>query len=161
MGDPTDTFREMMLEARIDRAARTEKSLHDLEEKVERSEIRWNEAELRERVATILADTIREAGHTDHEALARAIAPHIIGTVRNEIGNAHPEIIEALSPRLGELIRAAVAKSVEDLQRQIDQAVPVDLWIATLKAKDPARRSGVPGAGSLSDRAWFRPVAGS
>ena len=135
MSNPTETFREMMIEARIGRAAKAERSLADIAEKVEQSEARWSEDELREAIAGVLADSIREAGNTDRAALARSIAPHILSTVRSEIGNAHPEIIEALSPRLGELIRASVAKSMEDLQRQIDQAVPVDLWIASLKAK--------------------------
>ncbi len=147
VSDPTETFRQMMMEARVGRAVKAERSLAEISEKIERSEARWTEEELRETVARVLADSIREAGKTDRQALARSIAPHILTTIRSEIGNAHPEIIEALSPRLGELIRAAVAKSMEDLQRQIDQAVPVDIWIANFKAK----LTGTPPTGWLLD----------
>lgn len=135
MSDPTqETFRAMVLEARIAEAARDRASLDGLDEKIERAEARWDEDSLRESVAEILADSLREAGHLDREALIRALAPNVLSTVRNEISNAHPEIIEALSPRIGELIRAAVAKAVEGLQRQIDEAVPIDLWLASLRA---------------------------
>lgn len=136
MSDPTnDTFREMLMEARIGEAVEARVAVADIGAKVERAESRWTEDEMRETVASVLADAFREAGRSDREALIRAIAPNILSTVRGEISGAHPEIIEALSPRMGELIRAAVAKATEDLQRQIDDAVPVDLWIATLKSR--------------------------
>ncbi len=135
MSDPTkDTFRDMLLEARIEEAVRTRASLGGLDGRLDRVEARWEEEALRETVAAILADALREAGHRDRDALIRAIAPNILSTVRKEIGSAHPEIIEALSPRIGELIRAAVAKAIAGLQRQIDEAVPLDLWLASLRA---------------------------
>ncbi len=133
--DATDTFREMMMEARIERAADAERALAEIKEKVDKSEARWTEDEMRESVARVLADSIREAGNSDRQAMIRSIAPHILSTVRSEIGSAHPEIIEALSPRLGELIKAAVEKSMEGMQQQIDAAVPIDLWMASIKAK--------------------------
>ncbi len=123
------------MEARIDDAEKARVAIEEIGEKVERAETRWTEDELRETVARVLADALREAGRTDRDALIRAIAPNVLATVRGEISNAHPEIIEALSPRIGELIRTAVNKAVEGLQRQIDDAVPVDLWIATLKSR--------------------------
>ena len=135
MSDPTnETFRQMLLEARMGEAAKAHETLSGIDEKIARSEARWSEDELRETIARILADALREAGRTDREALIRAIAPNIVTTVRTEIGNAHPEIIDALSPRMGELIRATVEKAIEGLQRQIDEAVPVDLWIAKAKS---------------------------
>ena len=135
MSDPTkDTFRDMLLEARIAEAKGMRASVANLDEKMDRAEARWTEDEFREAVAIVLADSLREAGHSDREALIRAIAPNILATIRNEIGTSQPEIIEALSPRMGELIRAAVAKAVEGLQRQIDEAMPVDLWMASVRA---------------------------
>ncbi len=136
MSDPTnDTFRHMLMEARIGDAVAARKAIAEIDAKVERAETRWTEDELRETVAVVLADALRDAGRTDREALIRAIAPNIISTVRGEISSAHPEIIEALSPRMGKLISAAVAKATEGLQRQIDDAVPIDLWIASLKSR--------------------------
>lgn len=136
MSDPTnDTFRQMLLEARIGDVVEARAEIAEIGEKVDRSETRWTEDEMRETVANVLADALRDAGRSDREALIRAIAPNILSTVRGEISSAHPEIIEALSPRMGELIRAAVVKATEGLQRQIDDAVPVDLWIAALKSR--------------------------
>lgn len=136
MSDPTnDTFRDLLMEARFGDAKQARAAVADIGVKVVRTEDRWSQDELRETIANILADALRDAGRTDREALIRAIAPNILATVRGEISSAHPEIIEALSPRMGELIRAAVARATEDLQRQIDEAVPVDLWIATLKSR--------------------------
>lgn len=156
MGDPTnDSFREMMLEARIDDAARKRESLSALDEKIDRATARWSEDELRESIALVLADALREAGRTDRDALVRAIAPNILATVRNEVKTSHPEIIEALSPRIGELIRTAVNKAVEDLQRQIDEAMPTDLWIASLRAT----LTGTPTTGwLLKDDSGFRVI---
>lgn len=156
MSDPTnDTFRQMMLEARINAAARAHESLGGLDERIDLADARWDEDALRESVAAVLADALREAGRTDREALIRAIAPNILATVRNEIGMAHPEIIEALSPRMGELIRATVAKAVEDLQRQIDEAMPIDLWIASFRAA----LTGTPATGwILKDETGFRVI---
>lgn len=145
----------MQIEARLAASATTRAALSGLGRKVDRAEARWTEEELREAVALVLADALREAGRTDRAALIRAIAPNIISTVRNEISIAHPEIIEALSPRIGELIRASVAKAVEDLQRQIDDAMPVDLWIAALRAA----LTGTPAAGwIIGDKSGFRVI---
>ena len=156
MSDPThDTFRQMMLEARIAAAAHPHESLGGLDDRIERADARWDEDALRESVATVLADALREAGRSDREALIRAIAPNILATIRNEIGTAHPEIIESLSPRMGELIRAAVAKAVEGLQRQIDDAMPIDLWIASVRAA----LTGTPSTGwVLRDETGFRVI---
>ena len=156
VSDPTtDTFREMLLEARIEEAEHARESLGGLDKKVEEAEARWDEDTFREAVAGVLADALREAGHLDREALIRSISPNILSTVRSEIGTAHPEIIEALSPRMGELIRASVAKAVEGLQRQIDEAVPVDLWIASIRGAV----TGTPSTGwILRDKSGFRVI---
>ena len=148
MSNQTDTFREMMMEARVERAAATERALSEIEEKVDQSEARWSEDEMREIVAHVLADSIREAGTMDRDALIRSIAPNVLSTIRSEISTSHPQIIEALSPRLGELIAAAVEKAMEGMQRQIDAAVPVDLWIAGVKAK----LTGTPSTGWIVSR---------
>jgi len=145
----------MVLEARIREAVQARASLEGLDRKISQTEERWSEDEFREAVAVVLADALREAGHIDRDALIRAIAPNILATVRTEIGNARPEIIEALSPRLGELIRASVAKAVEGLQRQIDDAMPVDLWIASVRAA----LTGTPTSGwVLRDENGFRVI---
>lgn len=156
MSDPTkDTFRDMLFEARLGEAKDTRESVEGLDAKIEQASARWSDDEFRETVAAVLADALREAGHIDRDALIRAIAPNILSTVRNEIGNAHPEIIEALSPRIGELIRAAVAKAVEGLQRQIDDAVPIDLWIASVRGAI----TGTPSSGWLiRDESGFRVI---
>ncbi len=146
MSDPTaDSFRQMLLDAQLERAAKSDDHLEAISDKLSITDERWSEESLTAAVANVLADSIREAGHGDSDVLSRSIAPHIVSTIKREISNAHPEIIEALSPRMGVLIRAAVANAVEDLQRQIDQAMPFDIWIATIKS----RLTGAPSAGWL------------
>ena len=156
MNDPTnDTFRTLQMEARLASVSRAHAEVTGLDRKVSRTEARWTEDELREAIVPVLADALREAGRTDRAALIRSIAPNILSTVRSEIGNAHPEIIEALSPHLGELIAAAVSKAVEGLQRQIDDAVPVDLWIASIRGA----LTGAPAAGwIIGDRSGFQVI---
>ncbi len=148
MSDPTtDSFRQMLLEAQLERASKSDVHLEAISDKLSTTDERWSEESLTASIASVLADSIREAGQEDSEVLSRSIAPHVVSTVKREISNAHPEIIDALSPRMGTLINASVAHAVADLQRQIDAAMPFDMWIATLKS----RLTGAPSSGWLVD----------
>jgi len=52
-------------------------------------------------------------------------------------------LIEAIHPHLGVLISAAMKKTIEDLNRKVDEALPVDRWMASMKS----RITGAPAAG--------------
>ena len=101
--------------------------------------------QMRKLIAPALTGALRDAGHEDQEEMASAIAPYIIGTVKSEILNSEDELVEAIQPRMGMLIKMSIAKAVEDLNRKVDDAMPVDRWIAAAKG----RLTGAPAAGWL------------
>ena len=100
---------------------------------------------LRQAIAPILSGALRDAGVDDHDPMANAIAPYIIQTIKSELMNSQDELVEAIHPRLGVLIGAAVTNAVAELNRKVDNALPIDRWMASAKG----RLTGSPSAGWL------------
>ena len=98
---------------------------------------------LRQAMAPVLAGAIRDARDEDAGQLSSAMAPSMIGTIRSEILNSEDELIEAIHPHLGVLISAAMKKAIDELNRKVDDALPVDRWMASIKS----RITGAPAAG--------------
>ena len=100
---------------------------------------------LRRVIAPILSGALRDAGVEDRDQMASAIAPYVVGTIRTEILNSEDELVEAIHPRLGVLIAAAITNAMVELNRKVDEALPIDRWIASIKG----RLTGAPAAGWL------------
>lgn len=100
---------------------------------------------LRGAITPVLAGALRDAGQEDSARLSSALAPSVVGTIRTEILNSEDALIEAIHPRLGTLIAAAISNAIDELNRKVDEALPVDRWIAALKS----RLTGAPAAGWL------------
>lgn len=100
---------------------------------------------LRNVIAPILSGALRDAGEEDRDQMASAIAPYVVGTIRSEILNSEDELIEAIHPRMGVLIAAAMSNAMVELNRKVDEALPLDRWIASIKG----RLTGAPPAGWL------------
>ena len=128
------------------RAAKLETEIADLNGRLADADLASYDPErLRKFIAPALTGALRDAGHEDQDEMVSAIAPYIIGTVKTEILNSEDELVEAIQPRIGTLIRAAITQAVEDLNRKVDDALPVDRWIASAKG----RLTGAPAAGWL------------
>jgi len=102
---------------------------------------------LRRAIAPVLSGALRDAGIDDHDPMANAIAPYIIGTIKSELLNSQDELVEAIQPRMGVLIAAAVTNAVAELNHKVDNALPIDRWMASAKG----RLTGSPSAGWLLD----------
>lgn len=74
-------------------------------------------------VAVILADALREAEVRNHRELAAAIAPVIVASIKQEIRNASDEVVDALYPIMGRLIRAYVASAIRDFVEQTNRRI--------------------------------------
>jgi outer membrane protein OmpA-like peptidoglycan-associated protein len=89
----------------------------------------------RSSVATVLDGALREAEVARHEEVASAIAPLIVKTVKTEIHNSTDDLVEALYPATGRMVKAYVASAIKDLTNEINRklgANPVMLRINAL-----------------------------
>lgn len=128
------------------KAAALETEIETLSQRLADADLSSYEPErLKQFLAPVLTGALREAGNADRDEMSSAIAPYIIGTVKSEILNSEDELVEAIQPRVGMLIKMAMAKAVEDLNRKVDEAMPIDRWMAAAKG----RLTGAPPAGWL------------
>ena len=72
-------------------------------------------------VATVLDGALREAEVARHEEVSTAIAPLIVKTVKTEIRNSTDDLVEALYPATGRMVKAYVASAIKDLTDQINR----------------------------------------
>ncbi len=121
--------------------------LADIETLVRRHDHRIGDDDsLRRSVADVLAEALREADVKNHRELAAAIAPIIVAAIRREIRNASDEVVDAMYPIMGRLIRAYVASAIRDLieqtNRQIESGLSarfIRLRIKSLFTRTPYR----------------------
>src|SRR5262245_2513586 len=96
--------------------------LSDIEETVRKHDIRIGDDEaLQHSVSVILADALREAEVANHRELAAAIAPVVVGAIKREIRNASDEVVDAMYPIMGRLIRAYVSAAIRDFVEQTNR----------------------------------------
>jgi outer membrane protein OmpA-like peptidoglycan-associated protein len=79
------------------------------------------EDRFRARVAEVLDGAFRDAEIKRHDQLARAVAPLVVKTVRVELRNSQDEMVEALYPITGRLVKAYVASAMKDLMARINR----------------------------------------
>lgn len=86
-------------------------------------------------VAGVLDGALREAEVARHDEVASAIAPLIVRTVKTEIHNSTDDLVEALYPATGRMVKAYVASAIRDLTNEINRrldANPVMLGLNSL-----------------------------
>lgn len=72
-------------------------------------------------VAKVLDGALRDAEVARHDEVASAIAPLIVNTVKTEITNSTDELVEALYPETGRMVKAYVASAIKDLTNEINR----------------------------------------
>lgn len=82
--------------------------------------------------AEVIVEALRRAEIEQPRAMANALAPLVIGAIRNEIRNSRDMMVEALYPITGRLVSAAVANAFRELvvvlQRRIDAVTSARQW---------------------------------
>jgi hypothetical protein len=98
----------------------------------------------RERMAG-LETRIAEVEHRteDREALIAAVSPILGDAIRKQVREDRDALIESLYPIIGQLIGRAVAESIRDLARTIDNRMRTSLSPAYLMRRARARAAGV------------------
>ncbi len=74
-------------------------------------------------IAVVLDQALREAELRNHTALAQAMAPLVINTIKTEIRNSQDEMVEILHPLTGRMVQAYVTSAMKDLISQINQRI--------------------------------------
>lgn len=74
-----------------------------------------------ESVATVLDGALRRAEADRHTALSDAVAPLVVRTIKTEIRNSQDELVEALYPMTGRMVKAYVASAIKDLTNDINR----------------------------------------
>lgn len=72
-------------------------------------------------VAQIISDALRRAEVSHHIELSEAIAPLIVSTIKTELRNSQDEMVEALYPITGRLVKAYVASAITDLTEEMNR----------------------------------------
>ncbi len=86
-------------------------------------------------VAEILDEALRRAEVSQHSDLSRTIAPLVVTTIKSELRNSQDEMVEALYPITGRLVKAYVASAMKDLADQMNRRLeqnPVMLRLQSL-----------------------------
>lgn len=80
-----------------------------------------SDVNLERSVAVILDGALRQAEQEKHTLVSDAVAPFVVNTVRTEIRNSKDELVEALYPVTGRIVKAYVASAMKDLVDQINR----------------------------------------
>ena len=74
-------------------------------------------------IAGVLDKALLQAETERHAELSEAVAPLIVRTIRTEIHNSRDELVDALYPITGRMVKAYVASAIADLASQINRSV--------------------------------------
>jgi outer membrane protein OmpA-like peptidoglycan-associated protein len=80
-----------------------------------------SEERFRSSVAAVLDGALRQAEVERHDQLSRAMAPLVVKTIKTELRNSQDEMVEALYPITGRLVKAYIASAMKDLTDQINR----------------------------------------
>lgn len=129
MSQSVDRLKELL----FDTEARELSDIH------RRVDVLFERAGTQERFTTSVADVLdtalRKAEVDRHAELAGAIAPLVVRTVKTEIRNSRDELVDALYPVTGRMVKAYVASAMKDLANDINrrlEANPVMLRLRSL-----------------------------
>ena len=129
------------LSAKIDSVAQADsRAREDIKTKIDtvakaeaqsRDEIKRSIAEIFERVGTpesftesvsqTLDEALRRAEITKHRELAGSLAPLVVSTIKTELRNSQDEMVEALYPITGRLVKAYIESAMKDLNDQMNR----------------------------------------
>lgn len=93
-------------------------------------------------VARVLDGALRDAEVERHDQVASAIAPLIVKTVKTEIHNSTDDLVEALYPATGRMVKAYVASAIKDLTEEINRKLAANPFMLRLNALLTGRSVG-------------------
>ncbi|MFN0218497.1 MAG: OmpA family protein [Hyphomicrobium sp.] len=85
-------------------------------------------------VATVLNDALRKAEVSQHAELSASIAPLVVTTIKAELVNSQDEMVEALYPLTGRMVKAYVATAMKDLADQMNRRIEQTSFVMRLRS---------------------------
>ena len=89
---------------------------------------------LRSSVAAVFDDVILEARETKQENVSRALAPMMVKTIKAEIRNNQAELVEALYPITGQLVKAYVSAAIKDLTSRMNRGLQSNAFMLRVRS---------------------------
>lgn len=86
-------------------------------------------------VSEVINEALQRAEVTEHSELSNTIAPMVVTTIKTELRNSQDEMVEALYPITGRLVKAYVASAIKDLTVEMNRRLeqnPVMLRLQSL-----------------------------
>lgn len=93
-------------------------------------------------VAAILQDALRQAEVHHHIELSSAIAPLVVTTIKTELKNSQDDMVEALYPITGRLVKSYVASAIKDLSAQMNRRLEQNPIMLRLQSLTTGRSVG-------------------
>ena len=129
---------------RIDGVAETDaKAREDLKRKIEEVYARAGNAErMTASVSEVLSEALRRAEISEHSQLSQTIAPLVVTTIKTELRNSQDEMVEALYPITGRLVKSYVASAMKDLTDQMNRRLEQNPLMLRLQSLTTGRSVG-------------------
>ena len=94
---------------------------------------------LTDSVAAILSAALRKAEVAQHAELSTSIAPLVVTTIKAELRNSRDEMVEALYPLTGRMVKAYVASAMKDLAAQMNRRIELNPVMLRLRSLTTGR----------------------
>lgn len=106
----------------------------------------FNRAGTQERFTLSVAETLdiamRKAEIDHHNELSNSMAPLVVSTIKAELRNSQDEMVEALYPITGRLVKSYVASAIKDLTDQMNRRLEQNALMLRLQSLTTGRSVG-------------------
>lgn len=140
----TDTRARDELGLRMDRQAQTDAVARDeINRRIEEVYSRAGNAErMTASVSEVISEALRRAEVSKHSELSQTIAPLVVTTIKTELRNSQDEMVEALYPITGRLVKSYVASAMKDLSDQMNRRLEQNPIMLRLQSLTTGRSVG-------------------
>lgn len=163
MSQSVNRLKELLFEPEAQALAELDRRVTqiDLRESREREALRTQIGSVLERVgsteqftqsvAETIDEALRRAEVQKHSQLALSIAPLVVTTIKAELKNSQDEMVEALYPITGRLVKAYVASAIKDLTEEMNRKLEMNPVMLRLQSLMTGRSVGELALASTQD----------
>jgi len=163
MSQSVNRLKELLFEPEAQALAELDRRVTqiDLRESQEREVLRAQIGSVLERVgsteqftqsvAETIDEALRRAEVKKHSQLSLSIAPLVVTTIKAELKNSQDEMVEALYPITGRLVKAYVASAIKDLTEEMNRRLEMNPVMLRLQSLMTGRSVGELALASTQD----------
>lgn len=90
-------------------------------------------------VTEVIDEALEQAEVAKHTKLSATIAPLVVTTIKTELRNSQDEMVEALYPITGRLVKAYVASAIKDLNAELNRKIEQNAFMLRLQSLTTGR----------------------